>query len=185
MINEVEAVARGTKIKEEEPFVILTIPVDNNGKTEFVQTKYYHVSALEEPQKLEKNVEEAANQKIETYLKNKYKIEYGKTRITAIFMTEKGVSKQLNATIDAYDEENNVYLLLGFKFDKYIKPDYCYFIKKDGIKRQHKFNFRKKILHKKYGFSLSMTENEMTKKLNAKKIWNCGLIKYVWKNEKI
>ncbi len=83
------------------------------------------------------------------------------------------------------NEKNNVYLLLGFKFDKYIKPDYCYFIKKDGIKRQHKFNFRKKILHKKYGFSLSMTENEMTKKLNAKKIWNCGLIKYVWKNEKI
>ena len=56
LINEVEAVAKGSKIKSDQPYVTLTIPVDNNGKTEFVQTKYYHVSALEAPQKIEHKV---------------------------------------------------------------------------------------------------------------------------------
>lgn len=61
LINEVEAVAYGTKIKENEPFVTLTIPVDNDGKTEFVQTKYYHVSSLEEPQNIENPTKDFQN----------------------------------------------------------------------------------------------------------------------------
>ena len=48
----------------------------------------------------------------------------------------------------------------------------------------HKFNFRKKTLSKKYGFPLLMTETEMAKELGYDRIWDCGLIKYVWKNEK-
>ena len=47
-------------------------------------------------------------------------------------------------------------------------------------KRLHKFNFRKKLLHKKYNLPLTMTENEMTKELGYSKIWNCGLYKFVW-----
>lgn len=81
------------------------------------------------------------------------------------------------------NEGSNVYIKLGFNFNSFVPPDYSYFCQKDGLKRQHKFNFRKQILHKKYGLPLSMTENEMTKKLKCFKIWNCGLIKYVWKNE--
>lgn len=61
LINEVEAVAYGTKIKENQPFVTLTIPVDNDGKTEFVQTKYYHVSSLEEPQNIENPTKDFQN----------------------------------------------------------------------------------------------------------------------------
>ena len=49
----------------------------------------------------------------------------------------------------------------------------------------HKFGFRKKILHKKYGLPLSMTENEMTKTLGYYRIWDCGLFKYVWTNPDI
>ena len=30
---------------------------------------------------------------------------------------------------------------------------------------------------------INMTENEMRKALGLKKIWDCGLIKYVWKCE--
>ena len=60
-------------------------------------------------------------------------------------------------------------------------PDYRYFKKSDGVIRQHKFNFRKQKLHKKYGLPLSMTEFEMAKQLGYSKIWDCGLIKYVWK----
>lgn len=79
------------------------------------------------------------------------------------------------------DECNNVYLKLGFKFDKYTKPDYRYYSPKlDRYKRFHKFNFRKQIMHKKYGFPLTMTETEMAKELGLKRIWDCGLIKYVW-----
>ena len=80
------------------------------------------------------------------------------------------------------NEENNIYLQLGFKFDSYTAPDYRYFKISDGVVRQHKFGFRKNILHKKYGLPLTMTETEMTEKLGYAKIYDCGLIKYVWKN---
>ena len=51
-------------------------------------------------------------------------------------------------------------------------------------KRIHKMKLNKKSLSKKYGFPLSMTETEMAKELGYDRIWDCGLIKYVWKNEK-
>ncbi len=80
------------------------------------------------------------------------------------------------------NEDNNLYIQLGFKFDKYIRPDYRYYNQNvDKYNRFHKFNFRKQILHKKYGLPLTMTEDEMTKQLGYYKIWDCGLIKYVWR----
>lgn len=51
------------------------------------------------------------------------------------------------------------------------------------LKRIHKFNFRKKILNKKYGLDLNMSETDMVKSIGYTKIWNCGLFKYVWKKE--
>lgn len=80
------------------------------------------------------------------------------------------------------DEDNNLYKQIGFNFETYIAPDYKYFVHDNGIVRKHKFNFRKKILNKKYGFPLTMTESEMTNELGAIKIYDCGLIKYVWTN---
>lgn len=82
------------------------------------------------------------------------------------------------------DEENNVYIQLGFKFDGYTKPDYKYYNAKiDKYKRFHKFGFRKQILLKKYPDILNenMTETEMAKELGYDRIWDCGLIRYVWK----
>ena len=76
------------------------------------------------------------------------------------------------------NESDNLYTKLGFILKETLKPDYKYVI--NGYRRIHKFNFRKQILHKKYGFDLSMTEAEMAKKLKAYKIWDCGLFKYVW-----
>ena len=78
------------------------------------------------------------------------------------------------------DEENNIYTKLGFKLEGYTNPDYHYFKEEDGLIRQHKFAFRKKRLNKKYGLPLSMTETEMTEYLGYNKIYDCGLIKYVW-----
>ena len=79
--------------------------------------------------------------------------------------------------------ENNLYTKLGFIMEKYIPPDYKYYKPNTKIERIHKFNFRKQILHKKYGFPLTMTEREMTKELGLLRIYDCGLIKYVWKKE--
>jgi very-short-patch-repair endonuclease len=79
------------------------------------------------------------------------------------------------------NEESNVYTKLGYIFDGYTEPDYKYFNPSDGIKRQHKFGFRIKLLNHKYGLPLSMTESEMTKQLGYEKIYDCGLIRYIWK----
>ena len=83
------------------------------------------------------------------------------------------------------DEENNVYIQLGFKFDGYTPPDYKYYNPTvDKYRRFHKFGFRKKTLLKKYPDLLvpEMTETEMVKELGYDRIWDCGLIKYVWTN---
>ena len=76
--------------------------------------------------------------------------------------------------------EDNIYTKLGFVKDNELEPDYKYF-RDDALKRIHKFNFRKERLSKLYGFSKEMTESEMVKKLKYYKIWDCGLIRYVWK----
>lgn len=73
----------------------------------------------------------------------------------------------------------NVYDRMGFTLEKIERPDYNY-VKR--YERLHKFGFRKQKLSKLYGFSMDMTEREMTEKLGYERIWNCGLIKYVWKN---
>ena len=73
---------------------------------------------------------------------------------------------------------NNLYIKLGFKLDKILKPDYHYTNNK--LDFFHKFHFRKEALNKKYGLPLTMTENEMTQELGYYKIWNCGLLRYLW-----
>lgn len=81
------------------------------------------------------------------------------------------------------NEKNNLYTNLGFKFDSYTSPDYKYYnTNVDRYKRWHKFGFRKNILLKKFPNKLNknMTESEMVKILGYDRIWDCGLIKYVW-----
>ena len=80
--------------------------------------------------------------------------------------------------------KENLYDKLGFTKDSNLRPDYKY-IFENSIKRFHKFNFRKQNIIKKYGFEENLTESEMVKKINAKKIWDCGLIKYIWRKKEI
>ncbi len=82
------------------------------------------------------------------------------------------------------NEDDNLYTKLGFELDKVLLPDYRY-IESGSYKRVHKFNFRKQLLHKRYNLPLTMTENEMCSKIGAYKIWDCGLLKYVWKKETV
>lgn len=76
----------------------------------------------------------------------------------------------------------NLYTKLGFELEKITKPDYRYYNEKvDRFKRVHKMAMCKSILHKKYGFPMTMTEAEMTRALGYDRIWDCGLFKYVWR----
>ena len=78
--------------------------------------------------------------------------------------------------------ENSLYEKIGFKFEKFLKPDYRYYNEKiNRYERIHKFNFRKKILQKKYNLCIEDTETTMAKQLGYYKIYDCGLIKYIWK----
>lgn len=80
--------------------------------------------------------------------------------------------------------ENNLYNKLGFSLKSVLQPDYSY-IDESGH-RFHKFLCRKNRLIKKYpnkGLMNSMTETEMCKILKFYKIWNCGLLKYVYINQ--
>ena len=80
------------------------------------------------------------------------------------------------------DPTNNLYIKLGFEFDSYVPPTYWYYNSKiNPYTRFHKFGFRKQHLHKQYGLPLTMTEREMTTALGYVRIWDCGLIKYVYK----
>ena len=79
------------------------------------------------------------------------------------------------------NSNNNLYNRLGFSFDGYTSPDYRY-VGKDGT-RKHKFGFRKEKLGKKYNIDTTKTENEITKELGFYRVYDCGLIKYVYKNK--
>ena len=81
------------------------------------------------------------------------------------------------------DPTDNLYIKLGFDFDSFVEPTYWYYNQKVNLhKRFHKFGFRKQSLHKQYGFPLEMTEREMTESLGYTRIWDCGLIKYVYRS---
>ena len=80
--------------------------------------------------------------------------------------------------------ENNIYTKLGFVLKDITEPDYYYVSITNPKQRLHKFNFRKKILNARYNLPLSMTESEMTQYLGFTKIWNCGLLKYIYYNKK-
>lgn len=82
------------------------------------------------------------------------------------------------------NNDNNLYTKLGFKLDEILKPDYSYVTSKS--KREHKFNFRKKLMIKRYpeyNLTNDMTEEQMTKIIGVYKTWDCGKYKYVWQNE--
>lgn len=99
------------------------------------------------------------------------------------YFTEKYSPNEIKSFADrrwTLNSENNLYNKLGFKYDSTLRPDYRYFMNGFCV-RFHKFGFRKKILSKKYNLPLTMTETQMADKIGAKKIWDCGLFKYVWK----
>lgn len=78
------------------------------------------------------------------------------------------------------DKDSNLYTVLGFSFDGTVPPDYSYIVG-SSVVRRHKFGFRKRILARKHGLPMTMTESEMCREIGAVKVWDCGKYRYVWK----
>ena len=70
-----------------------------------------------------------------------------------------------------------LYLILGFKFEKNTVPNYFYF---DRLIRYNRFNFRKNILVKK-GYDKDKTEHEIMLELGYVCVYNSGNLKYSFK----
>ncbi len=78
---------------------------------------------------------------------------------------------------------DNIYTKLGYNIETILKPDYKYFkLRCHNNSRIHKMSLNKKLLAKNYGLDIRLTESEMTRQLGYDRIWDCGLIKYVYKN---
>lgn len=79
------------------------------------------------------------------------------------------------------DPNNNLYVNLGFKLSKTLKPEYWYYNPKiDRHRRFHKFGFGKSTLKRKHPeiFNENKTEWEMMQELGYDRIWDCGKFKY-------
>lgn len=104
-----------------------------------------------------------------------------------------GASRLFNYFINTYKPEEIVsyadrrwstgklYDVLGFKKYNESKPNYYYVI---GRKRVYRFNLRKQVLIKKYGCPPEMTEKEFCKEQKWYRIYDCGCLCYIWKNNK-
>ena len=83
--------------------------------------------------------------------------------------------KQIVSYADRRWSVGNLYEQLGFKKSNINKPNYSYII---GLKRKHRFGFRKEIL-KKTGFDTSnKTEHEIMSERKIYRIYDSGTITY-------
>lgn len=82
------------------------------------------------------------------------------------------------------DINHNMYTKLGFMIKSVNKPEFRYYNGKlDRYKRIHKLNLSKRNLIKRYDLDPKLTELEMTKMLGYDRIWDCGLVKYIYYNQ--
>lgn len=70
----------------------------------------------------------------------------------------------------------NVYKAIGFKEEKYLRPDYKYFNGKDIIRKEH---FRKKRISKYDWYDSSLSESQNMLNAGNRKIYDAGKIKWV------
>lgn len=79
--------------------------------------------------------------------------------------------------------KDNLYTKIGFEIAKIGKPDYRYYNERvERYTRFHKMHFQKNKLITKYNLDPRLTETEMMQQLGFDRIWDCGLIKYIYKN---
>jgi hypothetical protein len=80
----------------------------------------------------------------------------------------------------------NVYEKIGFSLSSITSPNYWYFNLKKTNKLYHRFGFRKSELQKRLqNFDPTLTEWENMKNNGYDRIWDCGNLKYEWRNNVI
>ena len=80
----------------------------------------------------------------------------------------------------------NLYTKLGFTLNGISEPRHWYLDKKTGsTERLHKFLFRRNLQEKKFGskFNPNLSEFENMKANGYDRIWDSGLLRYIWTNE--
>ena len=80
---------------------------------------------------------------------------------------------------DIAHTKGNLYNLLGFNFDGYVKPNYIWL---KGRKVLLKSSCRIKNLYKQYPEYIGKSESEIMHLLKAYKIYNAGLKRWIWIN---
>lgn len=82
-------------------------------------------------------------------------------------------------------DEHNVYLRNGFIFDRYVEPTYMYF---DFVSKQlkHRSLFTRAKLQQKLGdrFNPALTERQNANSNGYYATYNCGLVKYLFFNQR-
>lgn len=110
--------------------------------------------------------------------KRGYSVVGGFSKCLSYFVRSANVSRIISyGDLRVIDRNNNVYLKNGFKQTAVCAPSY-YYVK--GNKRYHRFNFRRQMIKKKFGwvYSEEKTEKEMMRELGYERIYDCGKIRY-------
>ena len=75
--------------------------------------------------------------------------------------------------------KNNLYLKIGFVSEKTTSLSYNYFkANEEGVPQ-----LVHKLTYKNNCHDSQKTESEAAKELGFDRIWNCGLIKYIWRKD--
>ena len=88
--------------------------------------------------------------------------------------------KEIVSYADKRWSEGHLYDVLGFMKYNESKPNYYYIV---GRKRIYRFNLRKSILVEKYGCPKDMSEREFCLKQKWYRIYDCGCLCYIWRND--
>lgn len=112
-----------------------------------------------------------------------YKIHGGASKMFSYF-----VKKYSPQTIISYSDRRyftgEIYGKLGFSLNNITPPNY-YYIEKNYKSRLGRMNFQKhKLKDKLKIYDESLSEWENMKNNGYDRIWDCGNIKWIWKNEK-
>lgn len=76
--------------------------------------------------------------------------------------------------------DGDVYTKTGWELDSMLPPDYSYVV--NGT-RFHKFNFRRKYLHKRLKhFDPTLSERENCDKNGVLRVWDCGKMRFILVN---
>ena len=93
------------------------------------------------------------------------------------YFIEKYNPKSIISYSDIAHTRGNLYNLLGFNFDGYVKPNYIWFKGRNIILKS---SCRIKNLYKQYPEYIGKSESEIMHLLKAYKIYNAGLKRWIW-----